>query len=43
MKIICKNCGTEFEFSELYPSNMTNCPKCGAPISENWIGLKWVK
>jgi len=43
MLIVCHNCGWKRDTSELDKHNITNCPRCGAPLFGDGIGLAWVK
>jgi len=37
MKLVCPNCWYEFESN----NHITTCPRCGAPVLSNTVGLSW--
>jgi len=42
MKILCQNCGYEFETRDVTFHNIMECPKCGAPYVGDGLGLMWL-
>lgn len=41
MRIVCQNCGHEFETGYPMAYNISMCPKCGAPFVQDGIGVTW--
>jgi len=41
MRIVCRNCGYEFETNNPVPETINMCPKCGAPYIQNGVGVTW--
>jgi predicted Zn-ribbon and HTH transcriptional regulator len=42
MKIICQNCGYEFDTKDVSFHTIKDCPKCNAPYTGNGLGIAWV-
>jgi len=41
VKIVCPNCGFEFDTDRATSYNISLCPKCGAPFVQDGLGVAW--